>query len=203
MRMSRILMAASLACLVPLASGSAQALEARVARAGDRVRVWDGAKRPREGTLGVVTRDSVFVALDGGATLAIPRSAVMRVHVLGVPTAGAGARRGAGYGALVGALIGLYGATRESGCTSGGVKVECPIDDEMDAGTRGSLVLVGAGLGSLVGAGIGAAIPRAEWREATLPLAVTERGLGAACAVPRRAVMAVARPGRAGCVAGP
>lgn len=176
------------------ARAEAQDSTTALARVGDRVRIWTGGGRPREGVLRQVARDTVFVGLPGRATAATPRDAVTRVQVHGGRSLGAGAKRGAKVGAIVGGLAGLYLAFGDSGCYSNGEEVPCPsqLQTSTNAGERAFIVMVAAGLGALAGSAVGTAFPAPTWRDARLPPAGASPMGDAGCAGPR--VRAVALP---------
>lgn len=170
-----------------------------VARVGDRVRIWSGARRPQEGILRAVERETVFVQLAGGAPMATPLRAVTRVQRYAAPTHGAGARRGAKVGAIATIAAGLYLLTRDSACYSGGEEVPCPKPAEISVGGSIFVLTIGAGLGALAGSAVGAAIPVSSWREAQLPSSSGTATDDVACRGPATVAIAFPLPGRPRC----
>lgn len=168
-------------------------------RLGDRVRIWSAVGRPREGILRRVETDTVLVELPGGATTATIRDGVTRVQVYGGRSFSAGAKRGAKIGAIVGAVVGVGLATGDSGCTSDGRKVPCPVDDDPSAGDRMFLATLTVGLGAAVGSALGAAFPAPTWRDARLPTAEPASHLDVGCRGPASSTEAPQIEGRPTC----
>ncbi len=156
MRHTTILVA--ILAFVPLASATAQ--EPPPVKVGDRVRVTAPDLRRREGTVQLLTTDSLVMRPEYGAPhrLAIPLASVTRLEVTMPP----GSR--AGKGALIGlGVAGLGGAVL--------VGAACASDQLLKDSAGGCAILgaviFGSG-GALVGAIIGAMITGTRWEEVPL-----------------------------------
>ncbi len=153
-------MLVAILAFVPLASATAQ--EPPPVKVGDRVRVTAPDVGRREGTVQLLTTDSLVMRLPGyGGTpnrLAIPLASVTRLE-LSMP---GGSQ--AGQGALYGFSIGVFG-----GSVVGFVACEGNdffVDVASTCALAGAVIL-GAG-GALVGAILGAMISGTRWEEVPL-----------------------------------
>jgi hypothetical protein len=158
MRHAAILVA--ILAFVPLASATAQVPPP--VKVGDRVRVTAPDVRRREGTVQLLTTDSLVMRLPGyGGTpnrLAIPLASVTRLE-LSMP---GGSR--AGQGALTGLAIGGVGGAIVAGTACAGDQL---LEDAAVGCALVGAVFFGAG-GALVGAIIGAMTTGTRWEEVPL-----------------------------------
>ncbi len=156
MRHATILVA--ILAFVPLTSATAQ--EPPSVKVGDRVRVTAPDLRRREGTVQLLTTDSLVMRPEYGAPhrLAIPLASITSLE-LSTP---GGSR--AGQGALIGLALGGVGGAFAAAAA-------CPSDQFLKASAGacaiGGAVIVGAG-GALVGAIVGAMITGTRWEEVPL-----------------------------------
>jgi len=137
----------------------------RVVAVGDSIRVilLDGTKLP--GRLDVTTDSTIM--LRGGA-FALPRHGIERIEVSAGPLGeGARALRGAKWGFLIGAAVGMFGSASGGGSGGGAGSYQ------MSAGSSGDWALIFAALGGVVGLPVGAviglAVPGTRWERAELP----------------------------------
>ncbi len=178
MRHATILVA--ILAFVPLASATAQ--EPPPVKVGDRVRVTAPDVRRREGTVRLLTTDSLVLRPEYGAwpvhsargmpnisargmpnRLAIPLASVTRLEVSRGQTSRMGP--GAGIGLLGGGLLGylISSGTLGSGCTEGGRGFQLTREACIGVSTVG-----GAVVGTLLGLVVGAVSKTDRWEEVPL-----------------------------------
>ncbi len=147
----------------------AQSERLPVARRGDAVVLTTYARKMIRGDLMGVKADTIFVSRGRGEVTALLRRDVTRTQMQGPPTRMAGAGRGAKVGAVVGLLLGVWGAAHGVECTSGGEEVECPAAIKSSGPERvfGAVLVIGAG--ALAGMIVGSAFPTNGWIDAQLP----------------------------------
>ncbi len=153
MRHATILVA--ILAFTPLTSATAQ--EPPPVKVGDRVRVTAPDVRRREGTVQLLTTDSLVMRPVYGARLvAIPLASVTRLEVSRGQKSRVG--RGAGIGLLGGGLLGYVISL--GGCESGFIltREEC----------IGVSTVGGAVVGTLLGLGVGAVTKTDRWEEVPL-----------------------------------
>ncbi len=189
MRHATILVA--ILAFVPLASATAQVPPP--IKVGDRVRVTAPDLRRREGTVQLLTTDSLVLVVRGAwpvqwlttdglvvrNRLAIPLASVTRLEVSRGRKSRVG--RGAGIGLLGGGLLGLTISSgvlpRNGGCRGAGF-VEPPREVCVALGTVG-----GAVVGTLLGVVVGAMASTDKWKAVPLLRVAPQRdgrfGLGA------------------------
>jgi hypothetical protein len=125
---------------------------------GQRVRVWTAAPQAITGRVVSTDAASFEVSADGGAPVRIARPAVQRLEISrGGASRGAGARKGALWGAIISGAIGavLLPLQRESIGENGS-----------SAGQAAALGAWSGGLfGGVIGAGVGAARAGENWEQ--------------------------------------
>ncbi len=159
MRHATILVA--ILSFVPLTSATAQ--EPPPVKVGDRVRVTAPYVRSREGTVQLLTTDSLVMRPGYGAwPVAIPLASVTRLEVSRGQKSRMG--RGAGIGLLGGGLLGylISSGILARGCTGESFLIRSP-----EACIRVSTV-GGAVVGTLLGLMIGRVITTDRWEEVPL-----------------------------------
>jgi hypothetical protein len=139
---------------------------------GARIRITEGASKPRSGTVVTAGTDTVVLRLDsGGETATFPVARISELEVSRGRHGHAGAGVGLGFlaGLGAGALVGTLVCGGESACYSG--------SDDMS----GPVTAVAAGLGGVVGMAVGAvvggnhktekweAVPSSGWHVSALP----------------------------------
>ena len=158
--MSHATMLVAILAFVPLTSATAQVPPP--VKVGDRVRVTAPDVRRREGTVQLLTTDSLVMRLPGyGGTpnrLAIPLASVTRLE-LSMP---GGSR--AGQGALTGLAIGGVGGAIVAGTACAGDQL---LEDAAGRCALAGAVIFGAG-GALLGFIVGAMITGTRWEEVPL-----------------------------------
>jgi len=143
-----------LALVGPPVVAGAQTPDSTALQAGDRVR-FRASTMPTAAVGEVIDAEPDVLRIwipDEADSIAVPRSAITRLE------RSVGMRRntvkGAGVGALVGAVSGVMFILIEAGT---------PCDDELCRGLATFFGAAGAGAGAIVGAGIGAAQKREHW----------------------------------------
>lgn len=147
----------------------AQSERLPVAQRGQAVVLTTYARKIVRGDLMGVKADTVFVSRGRGGVTALLRREVTRTQMQGPPTRMAGAGRGAKVGAVVGLLLGVWGAAQGDKCTSGGEDVECPAALKSSGPAGVFLAVVAVGAGALAGMVVGSAFPTDSWVDAQLP----------------------------------
>ncbi len=156
MRQATILVA--ILAFVPLTSATAQ--EPPPVKVGDQVRVTATDLGRREGTVQLLTTDSLVMRPEYGAPnrLAIPLASVTRLE-LSTP---GGSR--AGRGALIGLALGGFGGAAAAGTACGNSTL---FEDDAGACAAIGFGVFGAS-GALVGAIVGSMITGGRWEEVPL-----------------------------------
>jgi hypothetical protein len=123
-----------------------------------RVRLWTEAAEAVTGRVVAVTPETVQVAQDGRDPVTVAVATVRRVEVSrGGSSKGAGARKGALWGAIISGTIGAI---------SLGLQHDSVGEDGSSVGEAVALGLWSGGLfGGLIGAGIGAARAGEKWEQ--------------------------------------
>ena len=123
-----------------------------------RVRLWTAAAEAVTGRVVAVTPETVQVAADGQTPVTVAVATVRRVEVSrGGKTKGAGAKKGALWGAIISGTIGAI---------SLGLQHDAVGEDGSSVGEAVALGLFsGALFGGLIGAGIGAARAGEKWEQ--------------------------------------
>ena len=123
-----------------------------------RVRLWTAASEAITGRVISVHADGVEVSSESGPPLRVARPAVQRIEVSrGVTTKGAGAMKGAIWGAIISGAVGAVLA---------GLQHEEIGENGSSAGHAAALGAWSGGLfGGLIGAGVGAARAGEHWQQ--------------------------------------
>lgn len=171
---------ALLLCAAPMIL-RAQSERLPVVQRGDAVVLTTYARKMIRGDLMGVKGDTIFVSRGRGGVTALLRRDVARTQTQGPPTRMAGAGRGAKVGAVVGLLVGIWGAAQGDECTSGGEEVECPAAYKSSGPAGVFLAVLAVGAGALAGMVVGSAFPTNGWIDAQLP----EASAGDAAWAPR------------------
>jgi hypothetical protein len=122
-----------------------------------RVRVWTASPAAITGRVISINAD-FFEITDGGAPVRVARASVQRLEISrGGKSKGAGARKGALWGAIIAGSLGAI---------SLGLQHESVGEDGSSAGKAAALGAWSGGLfGGLIGAGIGAARAGEDWQQ--------------------------------------
>ena len=124
----------------------------------ERVRVWTSSQEAITGRVASLAADGFEVANDGATPVRVARSAVTKIEVSrGVTSTGAGAKKGALWGAIIsGAAGAVLLALQHEQVGEGGSSV----------GKAAALGAWSGGLfGGLIGAGVGAARAGENWEQ--------------------------------------
>ena len=142
-------------CGVPLFAAAQTALPISV---DQRVRVWTSAPEAIIGRVASVSADGFEVSNESGAPLRVARPTVKRIEVSrGVTSKGAGATKGAIWGAIV---LGAAGAVLA------GLQHDEIGESGSSVGHAAALGAWSGGLfGGLIGAGVGAARAGERWEQ--------------------------------------
>ena len=153
----RFFVISALMLVQPLSAAAAQVSELRPG-AYVRIRAPGVVAGELECTVLALDRDTLRVARPGSASMVVPLASITRAAVFRGRTRGAGARKGAKWGAGVGLGLGLFNIGF-SDCSG----THCETSDNV-AGVA-AFTAVGAGVGALVGT-----VVRAErWERVQLP----------------------------------
>ena len=142
-------------CGVPVFAAAQTALPISV---DERVRVWTSAPEAVTGRIVSVSADGLEISNASGAPVRVARPALTRIEVSrGVTSKGAGARKGAIWGAII-----LAGA----GAVLAGLQHDQIGEDGSSVGHAAALGAWSGGLfGGLIGAGVGAARAGERWEQ--------------------------------------
>ena len=123
-----------------------------------RVRVWTSAPEAITGRVVSVSADGFELSNDGGAPVRVARPAAQRIEVSrGITSKGAGAMKGAVWGAII---VGAAGAVLA------GLQHDEIGEDGSSVGHAAALGAWSGGLfGGLIGAGVGAARAGERWEQ--------------------------------------
>ena len=123
-----------------------------------RVRVWTAASEAITGRVMSVSADGVEVSSESGPPLRVARPAVQRIEVSrGVTSKGAGAMKGAIWGAII---------SGAAGAVLAGLQHEEIGESGSSVGHAAALGAWSGGLfGGLIGAGVGAARAGERWEQ--------------------------------------
>jgi len=124
----------------------------------ERVRVWTSSQEAITGRVASTAVDGFEVANDGATPVRVARSAVTKIEVSrGVTSTGAGAKKGALWGAII---------SGAAGAVLLGLQHEQVGEDGSSAGKAAALGAWSGGLfGALIGAGVGAARAGEQWEQ--------------------------------------
>jgi hypothetical protein len=142
-------------CGLPALAAAQTALPISV---DQRVRVWTSAPEAIMGRVASVSADGFEVSNESGAPLRVARATVKRIEVSrSVTSKGAGAKKGAIWGAIV---LGAAGAVLA------GLQHDQIGEDGSSVGHAAALGAWSGGLfGGLIGAGVGAARAGEQWEQ--------------------------------------
>jgi len=154
--MTRVLLAFVVAiCGVSVTAAAQSTLPIAV---GERVRVWTSSQEAITGRVASMAADGFEVANDGATPVRVAKSAVTKIEVSrGVTTKGAGAKKGALWGAIISGAAGavLLALQHEQVGETGS-----------SVGKAAALGAWSGGLfGGLIGAGVGAARAGEQWEQ--------------------------------------
>ena len=154
--MTRVLLAFVVGICGPSVTASAQStLPIAV---DERVRVWTSSQEAITGRVASIAADGFEVANEGATPVRVARSAVTKIEVSrGVTSTGAGAKKGAFWGAII---SGAAGAVLLA------LQHEQVGEDGSSVGKAAALGAWSGGLfGGLIGAGVGAARAGENWEQ--------------------------------------